>query len=958
VADYPRGTVAFLFTDIEESARRWEQHARPMAAAVERHFAILRSATAGHHGVLFKTVGDAAQAAFPTVPDAVGAAIAAQIAFREEDWGGLGSLRVRMAIHAGDATPQDGDYLAPSLNRLARLLGAGHGEQILLTHAARTLATPLPAGYTLLDLGKHRLRDLLDAEPIFQVTGPNLPDTFPPLQSLDRHPNNLPAQPTALVGREDDLVRLHAMLTDSGTRLVTLIGPGGTGKSRLALQVAADVLGAFPDGVWWVPLAPVADPTLVPHAIATVLGVREAPGVELSQILANHLAGRRTLLVLDNVEHLLPAARGVDDLLRAAPGLAVLATSREPLRLRAEREVPVPPLPLPPDRARLAPEEALAFPAVRLLVERAAAVKPGFALDPRNVADVVAVCRRLDGLPLAIELAAARVRLLPPAALLARLDRRLALLTGGARDLPERQQTLRAAIAWSHDLLDPAERALFARLAVFAGSFALDAAETVCGAAGGLPLDLLDGIDSLTQKSLLRQEDGPTGEPRFAMLQTIAEFARERLAELPEGEELHRVHARFFLALAEEADWDDVSGQANLLDRLEADHANLRQAIGFYEREGPEGLPERLRLVAALAHFWWVRGYFAEGRRALDAALAAGGESPTVDCVAALSGAALLAEAQGDLARAEQLYEEALALQREAADTAGIAQALSGLGVIARQRGDLKTAETRYGEALAAWRDNGDAPGIAVALLDLGLVRLLAGDYDQARRTLEESLTAFRSLRYEAGIANVLQSLGLIAMDTGDIASAISQFGESLERWRALGDRRMTAIVLANLGEAHHLDGALDTAEPLYREALALSEALGFAVGRGFVLNQLGLLALDRGDPTAARKLLTESLGVRWDTGERGPAADTLEALAEADWRLGDAVSADRLLQLAAAVRAETGAVRQAVYHARFERVRSALGSPGAAVPSGDIESLTAAILRRSPHTLVAGVRT
>ena len=955
--DYPRGTVAFLFTDIEESTRLWERQPRLMAAAVERHFAILRGAIGDRHGVLFKTVGDAVQAAFPTVPDAVAAAIAAQTAFQTEQWGEIEPPRVRMAIHAGDATPRDGDYLAPSLNRLARVLGAGSGEQILLTHAARTLASPMPTGYTLLDLGQHRLRDLLEAEPIFQVAGPGLPASFPPLKSLDRQPNNLPAQPTALVGRESDLVALHTLLAAPQTHLVTLVGPGGTGKSRLALQAAAEAVDAFPDGVWWVPLAPISDPALVPQAIAVALGVREGAGGDLSKALTVHLAGRRTLIVLDNFEHLLPAARGVDDLLRAAPGVVVLATSREPLRLRAEREIPVLPLPLPPRRARLVPEEALTFPAVRLFVDRAQAVKPGFVLDAGNVADVVAICRRLDGLPLAIELAAARVRLLPPAALLARLDRRLAILTGGARDLPARQQTLRAAIAWSYDLLDPAEQEFFARMAVFAGTFALDAAERVCGAVGGLTLDLFAGIDSLVQKSLLRQEDGPGGEPRFTMLQTIREFAAERLAELPVSGELRRVHAEFFLALAEAVDWEDVTGQAALLDRLEADRANFRQAIAVFESEGQDGLLERIRLVAALAHFWWMRGYFGEGRRALDAAIVACGDHRPPDCAAAISGAALLAEAEGDFERADRLYGEALALQQEGGDTVGVAQALTGLAVIARQRGDLETAQRRHQEALEAWRAAGDAPGVAVALLDLGLVRLLAGEYEHARETLAESLAAFRSLRYDAGIANVLQSLGLIAMDTGETALAIAQFSESLQQWRALGDQRMTAIVLANLGEAHHLGGDLDAAEPLYREALALSEQLGYAVGRAFVLNQLGLLALDRDSPAQARGLLLESLALRWNIGERGAAADTLEALADALVLLDEAKSAAEVLRLAAAVRTETGAVRSPAYDGRYQRVTDALGPIGTAMPATDIEANMSTILRQTATIHLAGDR-
>jgi predicted ATPase/class 3 adenylate cyclase len=938
---YPSGTVAFLFTDIEESTRRWEDAPQVMASAVERHFAILREAISKHHGVLFKTVGDAVQAAFPTVPNAVDAAIEAQLALSHEDWGPLGPLCVRMAIHAGEANPRDGDYLAPALNRLARVLGVGYGEQILLTETARALASPLPAGYSLRDLGAQRLRDLIEAERVFQFVGPGLRADFPPLKSLDALPNNLPAQTTVLLGRESELGTLRQMLNAPGIRLITLVGPGGTGKTRLALQVAAEVLDDFPDGVWWTSLAAVSDPAVVLPTIAATLGVRETPGEEVVKTLAAHLSSRKTLLLLDNAEQVVAAAPLFQQLLDAAPGLVLLVTSREPLRLRAEREFPVAPLALPQGMRALTPDEALQSPAVLLFVSRAQAVRPGFVLDAGNVRDVVAICRRLDGLPLAIELAAARARLLPPAALLARLDRSLAILTGGARDLPARQQTLRAAIAWSHDLLATAEQVLFARIAVFAGGFTLDAADAVCNVAGGLPLDLLDGIDSLVQKSLLRQEDGPGGEARFVMLETIREFALERLHELPEAAELRLAHADAYLALAEGADWTDVDGQTDLLNRLEADHANFRQAVHFYESLGEAGLVKHVRLAAELAPFWWLHGHFAEGRGVLERAILARGDIPTAECEKAISGAALLAEAQGDLARAQNLYEEVLALHRAEGDTQGVAADLTGLGVIARQRGDLATARLRHREALDAWRTIGDEPGTAGALLDLGLIRQLEGDYDGARSELEESLALFRRLGDRSGEAFALNYLGMLATATGNLPTAIQRFEESLRHWRVLGNQQMIASDTHNLGEAHHLSGAFDRAEVLYREALALFELLGDRRGRGFALCHLGLLALDRGDPAKARELLLQSLQLRWEAGLRASAADSLETLAEAWWKLGDAKLAATALHAALRLRKETGLARQPVYEQRYQQVAHAVAS---AVPVADILDADAAV--------------
>jgi predicted ATPase len=944
--EYPSGTVAFLFTDIEGSTKRWETDQQVMSAAVDRHIALLRAAIAAQDGVHFKTIGDAVQAAFPTVPKAIAAAIDAQVALRRADWGEFGPLRVRMAIHAGDATPRDGDYLAPALNRLSRVLGTGYGEQILLTDTARTLATTLPVGFALQDLGRHRLRDLLEAERIYQLCGPGLPATFPPLKSLDQQPHNLPAQPTALVGREDELATLREMLAAPETRLVTLTGAGGTGKTRLALQAAAESLDTFPDGVWLVPLATVSDPALVPEAIATALGVRQAPGEHVLARLTEHLRSRHMLLVLDNLEQVVDAAPMIGQLIEEAPRLVVLATSREPLRLRAERELPIPPLPVPKERPRLSPTEALASPAVRLFVERAHAVKPGFALDASNVAEVVAICRRLDGLPLAIELAAARVRILTPAALLARLDQRLAILTGGARDLPARQQTLRATIAWSNDLLEPPEQTLFARLGVFAGGCSFEAAEAICSAAGGIEIDLFDGIASLVQKSLLRQVEGAAGEARFTMLQTILEFAQERLRQLPEATELRRVHAETFLALAETADWDDPSREADILDRLEADHPNFRTAIETYHVQGADGAAERLRLAGALAYFWWVRGHLTEGRQMIDRALEAPGAGDPHIRAGALSGAALLAESQGDLGRAESLHAEALELSRQAGDANGIARALSDLGMIARQRGDLEIARSRHREALEAWRSAGDAAGVATAILDLAGIRLLAGDYTGAEPELLESLRLFQQLDDASGEASALQTLGVLASATGDFATAIGRFEKSLSLWRGLSNQQMIATDLANLGEAHHLNGALDDAESLYREALALLEAIGDLGGQGYVCSQLGLLALDRGNASDARERLIEGLRLRWNAGERGAAADTLEALAEAFRRLGDTDLSAKVLQAAIALRRETGIARPPVYDRRYQEMLQALADSNQPNLPPDVEAVVASLLQ------------
>src|SRR5215207_9501916 len=552
MANLPSGTVTFLFTDIEGSTALWERDRAAMETAVERHLTLLDAAIASHTGVVFKVVGDAVQAAFPTAPDAVAAALDAQRALVQQTWPEhVRSLPVRMALHATAATPRDGDYLAPGLNRLSRLLAAAHGGQVLVSLATQDLSRDaLPAGASLRDLGEHPLRDLYRPERVFQLLHPDLPADFPPIRTLTTRPNNLPLQPTPFLGREDQVTRIVEFLRRDDVRLLTITGPGGVGKTRVAVQAAADVLEAFPDGVWFVDLSALDDPALVSSAIATVLGVREE-GSGLSARLTSVLGGKRLLLVLDNFERVIDATQMVSDLLAQVPGVKVLVTSRTPLHAYGEHEYPLPPLPLP-DPAHMPSVETLSkYEAVRLFIARAQAVKPDFAVTTANAPAVAEICFRLDGLPLAIELAAALVKMLPPQALLKRLEQRLPLLTGGARTLPARQQTMRNAIAWGHDLLAPDEQTLFRRLAVFPGGCTIESAEAMVNPDGRL--DVFAGLASLVDKSLLRQDEGADGEPRFRMLETVREFAMERLEASGEGAACRSRHAGYFRDLAERA---------------------------------------------------------------------------------------------------------------------------------------------------------------------------------------------------------------------------------------------------------------------------------------------------------------------------------------------------------------------------------------------------------------------
>ncbi|MCX6021616.1 MAG: AAA family ATPase, partial [Chloroflexi bacterium] len=598
---YPVGTVTFLFTDIEGSTRRWDQFPEAMSVALARHDALLRTAIERHDGHVFKTIGDAFCAAFATATDALDAALDAQLEIQAETWGEVGPIRVRMALHTGAAEERDGDYFGPPLNRVARVLSTGYGAQTLLSQTTYDLVRDsLPAGVSLLDMGDHRLKDLQRPERIHQAVHPLLPAEFPPLKSLDSKPNNLPAQPTAIIDRVRELAMALELLRSPQVRVLTFTGPGGAGKTRLALQTGADLLDDFAHGVYFVSLSPITEPDRIAPAIAQALGIPEGAGQTVFRDVAEYLHDRRLLLILDNFEQVVDGAPVVAELLAACPGVKVLNTSRATLRIRGERELPVPPLSLP-NVQRLPPPERLSqYGAVALFIERAQAVRPDFAVTNENAPAVAEICWRLDGLPLAIELAAARSKLLLPQAMLARLERRLPLLVGGARDLPARQQTLRNAIAWSWDLLTAEERSLFQRMSAFIDGSSLEASAAVCADDPELdrpdadlltylpPPELEDGLLSLINNSLMRQEEivlaGGVTETRLVMLSTIREYAQERLVKSGDEGTIQRRHAAYYLALAEAAQPRlGEDRQAEWLDRLEHENENFRAALTWLE---------------------------------------------------------------------------------------------------------------------------------------------------------------------------------------------------------------------------------------------------------------------------------------------------------------------------------------------------------------------------------------
>lgn len=819
----PSGIVTFFFTDVEGSTRLWDRHGPAMARAIARHDVLLSRAIEAHGGVIFKTVGDAFCAAFQRADDALMAAVEVQRALAAEAWGEVGTLRARVALHVGVAEERDRDYFGPNVNRVARLLAAGHGGQVLLSAAmVNALAGGLPDTLALRDLGERRLRDLAAPERISQLVIPGLPDAFPPLNALDARPNNLPVQPTALLGRDEELTEVKAQLREPGTRVLTLTGPGGTGKTRLALQTAADVIDDFAHGVWFVDLSATTDPALVSGTIAQALGIREEGGTPLDRQLTEYLREKELLLLLDNFEHLLPAATLVSTLLAGAPNLKTLATSRAPLRLAGEREYPVPPLGVPDLRRLPAPTRLESFPAVELFVERATAVRPSFALTEENAAAVARIVAELDGLPLAIELAAARIRMLPPQAILSRLERRLALLTGGARDLSRRQQTVRDTIAWSVDLLTTEQQALFARLSVFAGGCTLEAAEALC--TSDHSLDVFDGLGVLVEHSLMRQDE-LMGEPRFRMLATIREYGQDLLERRGEAEALSAAHAAFYAAFAEEtlAEEDDAAW----LRRLESEHDNVRSALAWLHRGGtPE---EELRLAGALWGFWRVRGHLTEGRTRLEAALSRGDGAAGDVRARAVSGAGVLAEAQGDYESAAAHFEEALAWHRQSGDRVGMASALSNLGLV--RAGQERTAEAAslHEQSLALARETDDVVGVVVSLNNLGTLACMSGEHRRAADYYDEALTLSR----QTGAASY------------------------------------TAMSLCNLAGATRSAGDLERAATLYPMALRLCKELDFTDGIADCLAGLACIAAAREDFVLAARLLGAAEALSQASGQR-----------------------------------------------------------------------------------------
>jgi predicted ATPase/class 3 adenylate cyclase len=869
VASLPTGTVTFLFTDMEGSTLLLRELGDRYADVLRDHGEILRRTLEREGGVEVGTEGDSFFAVFTTPAATVRAVIEAQRALAAHPWPGGAEVRVRMGIHTGQGSLVGSGYVGLDVHRAARIGDAGHGGQVLLSDTTASLIRQsLPQGTELVDLGNHRLKDLPQPERLYQLSIDGLRSQFPPPRSLDARPNNLPAQMSSFIGRDDVIHEVAAALDQ--TRLLTLTGPGGTGKTRLALEVGYRQLPAFPDGVWLVDLSSVTDPSVVPTEIAIAVGATRDPGASVFECLEQHLRNRTILLILDNFEQVVDAALAIEHLLSHAPGLKVLVTSRSVLSVYGEREFSVPPLKLPRPGAAEIMDTLSQSESVSLFVERARAVRPDFELTEENALAVAEICTRLDGLPLAIELAAVRVKVLTPQMMLPRLEERLTLLTSGPRSLPPRQRTLRGAIDWSYQLLEDPERTLFARMAGFLGGGTLEAIEAVADPDVGTPV--LDLLESLVDDSLLRRTETPDGEVRFQMLETIREFAVEKLDAEPDAAEVRRRHASYFLDLAVRAEPHLVGAdQKEWLDRFDREHDNIRMALKWSIQAGEVEAGQEA--AGAVWRFWHQRGHLAEGRRKLEH---------------------LLQDPSG------------------AARTPARFKALIGAGGLAYWQNDYPATERFYTEALEIAEELDDPRAIAEGLYNLSYVHRIRGDTDKGVAMLRRSLEMARSIDDQLLVADSLYILGNQEFREGRPEEGLPMVEEALDIHRQLGNLFATADTLSGLGSFYRIVGDRDAAAAAQREALEIFVEVGNPTGIAMALEEMAMMETMEGRHERALRMAGAAEALREQTGG-GPPAELMRSAesfersrrqldpetARRAWEEGRDLSADKAVEYA-----------------------------------------------------------
>ena len=868
----PTGTVTYLFTDIEGSTRLLQQLKNAYADVLVECRRLIRTAVQEGSGQEVDTEGDAVFAAFPSAREALLTAVTAQRRILRHPWPDVAAVRVRMGLHTGEARIVEAGYVGMDVHRAARICEAAHGGQILLSDTIAALVTKdLPEGVSLRDLGEHRLKDLAHAHRLFQAMTPDLPSDFPPLRSLDVHPHKLPIQLTSFIGREREIAEVKRLL--GVARLVTLTGSGGAGKTRLALQVAADVVEGYSDGVWLAELAPIADPALVPKIVASALSVPEQPSRSIIETLVDALRPKTLLIILDNCEHLLAACADlVAALLRACPQVRILGTSREGLGVPGETLWQVPSLSLP-DVHHLPPsEDLMLYEAVRLFVDRAVAATPGFTVTSQNALAVAQVCHRLDGIPLAIELAAARVKVITVEQIAVRLDDRFRLLTGGSRMVLPRQQTLRAAVDWSYDLLSEKERGLLRRLSVFAGGWTLEAAEGICTGEGVEASNVLDLLTQLVDKSLVVVER-PEGEARYHLLETVRQYSVDRLMESDEAATVRTRHMNWYVAMGEGA-YPDLSRSRRreaTLTRLRTEHDNLRGALAWSQQENAEA---GLALAGALGRFWNASSQYAEGRAWLTTVLGRTKRISSLARVRALRYAGLLTWVQGEYHEAAVLSEEGLTLARQMQHPEHTAGLLYVLGVANRDAGDYERAARLLEEAQGLYQELGETKDAADMMRHRGRLATNQGDYPLATALLERALDLYRETGSKDGIAYTLLQLGVVRRYQRDHAQAVDLLEESLAIFRGLGATEGMVHALNGLARVLRQSGQHERALRLYDESLTLSRVCGVKLAIQGCFYGMASVNASQGRPERAARLFAAAEVLRGGIGYAMPAHD------------------------------------------------------------------------------------
>jgi predicted ATPase/class 3 adenylate cyclase/Tfp pilus assembly protein PilF len=910
----PSGTITFLFSDVEGSTKLWESYPDRMKGIMVRHDELIESIVAHHRGVVVRPrgEGDSRFVVFQLATDAILAAKDIQKSFWQEDWEIPEQLKVRIALHTGEAELRSGDYYGTAVNRCARLRNLAHGGQSLISQITYGLVNErLPAEIGFQELGLFTLKDLERPERVYQITYPGIPAEFPPLKSTHPAIKNLPCLLTSFIGREKEISEVKQLL--SIKRLLTISGPGGVGKTRLVIQVASEFLEQYDSGGWFIDLAPLSDSNLAPQYILNAMGIKEETGSTPIGLLTYFFQDKGALLILDNCEQVIQGiSQLANALIERTTDLKILATSREPLGVAGETVWCIPSLSIPSIDDNLSIENLLQHESVRLFIERAVAVKPQFIINHQNMLSVAQICARLDGIPLAIELAAARMKVLSVGEIASRLDQRLQLLVSNQNVVP-RQKTLRNLIDWSHDLLPQNERALLRRLSVFTGGWTLSAAEEVCSGEGLEPFEVLDLLSHLVDKSLVIAEISDDSQ-HYRLLETIRQYAIEQLEKAGEASAFNERHALYFTKIAEQS-YAEIWGknQGLWVEWLETEHDNLRTAMDWMSQEG-NAHEIYLRLAGSLWRFWWVRGYLNEGRNRLAAALKLNPYASRELRANALRGAGKLALQQGDYAQALVMSQESLELFRQVGDRWGIARQIEVIGELAYYQGDYPKAVELFNESLSIRKAIMDKEGIAVSLRQLGMIARDHGDTHQARQLFEESLQLFRELEDKIFTAQTLNNLGLVEHSACEYERANFLFEEAASLYRELDDKIGLSDVILNLGVVAKDRGELKLAKSLCEQSLDLKKALGDKRGIAQLQATLGEIHLYQGQYIIAARLVEQSLATFQELGVKRGVMLCTGLLGFTAHYMGDYKKATSLAKEGMQISREIGAPRAEAY--------------------------------------------